>query len=93
MVFDRPKILHKVNFEIRLMTKPQGKETNYEEHVSPPQCSLFIAAYFMKPLELRASSWCFRDEGQLQPWCEDNRIHLFNLRLCSVAFEMGGAVD
>lgn len=29
----------------------------------------------MQPFELRTSSFRFRDESQLQPWREDDRIH------------------
>ena len=29
----------------------------------------------MQPLELRTTSFRFRNESQFQPWCEDDRVH------------------
>jgi len=42
---------------------------------SPPPRSLLITAQFMKPLKCLASSFCRRDQRQLQPRCENLRIH------------------
>lgn len=47
----------------------------------------------MKPLELRTSSFRFRNESQSQPWCEDNRVHRVAPLLRFVTFEVIGAVD
>ena len=47
----------------------------------------------MKPLELRTSSFRFRDESQFQPWCENNRVHIVAPLLRFVTFEVIGAVD
>jgi hypothetical protein len=44
----------------------------------------------MQPLELRTSSFRFRDESQFQPWCEDNRVHRVAPLLRFVTFEVSG---
>lgn len=46
----------------------------------------------MNPLELRTSSFRFRDKSQFQPWCEDNRVHQITPLLRFVTFEVIGAV-
>lgn len=91
MDFARPWMLDKVNRKTNSKngTLYTTKRSN-EELVLPPPRSLFIAAQFVKPLELRTSSFRFRDKSQFEPWCEDNRVHRIAPLLCFVTLEVIG---